>query len=142
MQAGAPGNGPKRKVEVLATTGQRRVIRRPQVESHQPEGRREKTLGLTERQMEEQTQRQSGFDREVRVLPLRAPGAHPSRFPGRDGRRGQPEGDVTSTDQGTIIGGPVLEAVFRLIWSDLSSSLDFFDHSVAPKRRSGRKNDR
>ena len=73
LQAGAPGNGPQRKVEVLATTGERRVIRRPKVEPHQPEQRREEALGLTERQMKKETQRQSGFDREVRVLPLRAP---------------------------------------------------------------------
>ena len=56
---------------MLATAGQRRVIRRPKVESYQPEERREKPLGLTERQMEEKPQRQGGFDREVRVLPLR-----------------------------------------------------------------------
>ena len=63
---------------MLATTGQRRVIRRPKVESHQHEERREKALCLTEREMEEKTQRQGGLDREVRVLPLRASRAPPS----------------------------------------------------------------
>ena len=72
--------------------------------------------------MEEQPQRQGGFNREVRVLSLRAPGAHSNRFPGRDGRRGQPDRDVASTDQGAIIGGPVLDAVFRLVlWMDSRS---------------------
>ncbi len=115
MKACAPWNAPKRQVEVLATTGQRRVIRRPKVEPHQHEERREKALGLTERQMEEKTQRQGGFDREVRVLPLRAPRARSVRFPGGDGRRGQPDGDVASPDQGAIIGGPVLDVVLRLV---------------------------
>ncbi len=65
MQACARWNVPKRQVEVLATTGQCRVIRRPKVEPHEHEGRREEALGLTKRQMEEKTQRQGGFDREV-----------------------------------------------------------------------------
>ena len=77
-----------REVEVLAATRERRVIRRPKVEPHQHEERREKALCLTERQMEEQTQRQGGFDREVRVLPLRAPRARSVRFPGGDGPPG------------------------------------------------------
>ena len=95
MKACAPWNAPKPEVEVLATTGQRRVIRRPKVESHQHEERREKALCLTEREMEEKTQRQGGLDREVRVLPLRASRARSVRFPGGDGRRGHPDGDVT-----------------------------------------------
>ena len=92
MKACAPWNAPKPEVEVLATTGQRRVIRRPKVESHQHEERREKARCLTEREMEEQTQRQGGLDREVRVLPLRASRARSVRVPGGDGRRGQPDG--------------------------------------------------
>ncbi len=53
--------------------------------------------------------RQGGLDREVRVLPLRASRARSVRVPGGDGRRGHPEGDVASTDQRAIIGGPVLD---------------------------------
>ena len=69
--------------------------------------------------MEKETQRQSGFDREVRVLPLRAPRARSVRFPGGDGRWGQPEGDVASMDERAIVGGPVSDAVFRLVlWVD------------------------
>ena len=55
MKACRPGNAPKREIEVLATAGQRRVIGRPKVESHHYEERREKALGLTERQMKEKT---------------------------------------------------------------------------------------
>ena len=115
MKACAPWNAPKPSVEVLATTGQRRVIRRPKVESHQHEERREKARCLTEREMEEKTQRQGGLDREVRVLPLRASRARSVRFPGGDGRRGQPDGDVASTDQSAITGGPVLDVVLCLV---------------------------
>ena len=55
MKASALWNGPKRRVEVSAPTGQRRVIRRLKVEFHQHEERREEALDLTKRQMEEQT---------------------------------------------------------------------------------------
>ena len=115
MKACPPWNAPKREVEVLATTGQRRVIRRPKVEPHQHEEGREKALCLTERQMEEKAQRQGGFDCDVRVLPLGAPHARSLRFPSVDGLRGQPDGDVASADQGTIIGGPVPDVVLCLI---------------------------
>ena len=115
MKACAPWNAPKPSVEVLATTGQRRVIRRPKVESQQHEERREKARCLTEREMEEKTPRQGGLDREVRVRPLRASRARSVRFPGGDGRRGQPDGDVASTDQSAIRGGPVLDVVLCLV---------------------------
>ena len=115
MKACAPWNAPKPEVEVLATTGQRRVIMRPKVESPQHEERREKARCLTEREMEEKTQRQGGLAREVRVLPRRASRARAVRVPGGDGRRGQPDGDVASTDQSAIIGGPVLDVVLCLV---------------------------
>ena len=111
----SPWNAPKPSVEVLATTGQRRVIRRPKVESHQHEERRETARCLTEREMEEKTPRQGGLDREVRVLPRRASRARSVRVPGGDGRRGQPDGDVASTDQSAIRGGPVLDVVLGLV---------------------------
>ena len=66
--------------------------------------------------MEEETQRQGGFDREVRVLQWRAPRARSLRFPGCDGRPGQPDGDVAPTDQGSLVGRPVSDAVFRLVF--------------------------
>ena len=66
--------------------------------------------------MEEETQRQGGFDREVRVRRWRAPRARSLRFPGCDGRPGQPDGDVAPTDQGSLVGRPVSDAVFRLVF--------------------------
>jgi hypothetical protein len=65
MKTGAPGVAPQYEVEVLTALGQRRVTRRPQVESHQREERREKALCLTEWQMEEKTEREGGLDRKV-----------------------------------------------------------------------------
>ena len=115
MQACAPWTAPTPSVEVLAPTGQRRVIRRPKVESPQHAERRETARCLTEREREEKPQRQGGLDREVRVLPLRASRARSVRVPGGDGRRGQPDGDVASTDQRAIRGGPVLDVVLCLV---------------------------
>ena len=66
--------------------------------------------------MEEETQRQGGLDREVRVLRWRAPRARSLRFPGCDGRPGQPDCDVAPTDQGSLVGRPVSDAVFRLVF--------------------------
>ena len=75
------------QVERVAGTVGGRVIGHPQIEPHQYEERPENTLGLPERQTEEKTPRQGRFNREVRILPLRAPGARSVRFPGGDGRR-------------------------------------------------------
>ena len=65
--------------------------------------------------MEEKTQRHGGLDRAGRVRPLRASRARSVRVPGGDGRREQPDGDVASTDQRAIIGGPVLDVVLKEI---------------------------
>ncbi len=115
MKACAPWNAPKPEVEVLATTGQRRVIRRPKVESQQHEARRETARCLTARAMEEKPPRQGGLDREVRALPRRASRARSVRVPGGDGRRAHPEGDVASTGQSAIRGGPVLDVGLCLV---------------------------
>ena len=116
VKARALWHAPSRAIEVPATAGHGRVIGRPQIEPHQYEERPENTLNLTERQMEEKTPRQGRFNREVRVLPLRAPCARSVRFPGGDSRRRSPDGDVASANQSSIIGRPVLDAVFRLIF--------------------------
>ena len=81
--------------------------------------------------MEEKTQRQGGLDREVRVLPLRASRARSVRFPGGDGRRGQPDGDVASTDQSAIIGGPVLDVVLCLV-RGMDSRLTYVECGMDP----------
>ena len=134
---------------MLPAPGQRRVVGRPQVKAHQMEECGEKAFRLTKRQMEEETQRQGGFDREVRVLRWRAPRARSLRFPGCDGRPGQPDGDVAPTDQGSLVGRLVSDAVFRLVfrmdsrlhpsslvWVPLNLTLDLCNN--AAERHHGR----
>ena len=65
--------------------------------------------------MEDEPERQCGCDGEVGVLPLPAPRADVRWRPGGDRRRSHPQGDVTSSDQGTIVGRPVRDAVLRLV---------------------------
>lgn len=60
------------------------------LESHQPEERPQKPLGLAEWQVEEKTERQRGFNGEVGVRPLPAPRADARRLPAGDGLRGHP----------------------------------------------------
>ena len=91
------------------------MIRYGQVQAHDPEDRREKPFGLPEWLMEEETERQCGFDGEIRVLRLPATRANARGFPGRNGLRRQPQGHVASADQSSIIGPPVGDAVFRFV---------------------------
>ena len=78
------GTRPKREVEVLAAPGERRVIRGGEVDAHHPEERMQEPLGLTEWQVEEETERQCGFDGDVGVLPLPSPSADARGLPGGD----------------------------------------------------------
>ena len=96
--------------------------------------------------MEEEPQRQGGFDREVRVLRWRAPCARSLRFSGCAGRPGQPDGDVAPTDQGSLVGRPVSDAVFRLVfrmdsrlhpsslvWVPLNLTLDLCNNAASAR---------
>ena len=98
--------------------------------------------------MEEEPQRQGGFDREVRVRRWRAPRARSLRCPGCDGRPGQPDGDVAPTDQGSLVGRPVSDAVLRLVfrmdsrlhpsslvWVPLNLTLDLCNNAARHTRR-------
>ena len=87
MKAWARGNATKGKVEMLAASGERGVIGRGAVDAHHPEERHQESLGLAEGQVEEETERQPRFDREVGVLRLPAPRADPRRLPSGDGLR-------------------------------------------------------
>ena len=88
MQPLLPGRVAKSNVEVLPPPGERRVIRHPQVESHQPEHGREKAFGLAKWEVEDEPGRQGGFDGDVRVLPLAAPSTFRSQVPTRQRRPG------------------------------------------------------
>jgi hypothetical protein len=69
------------------TNEQPSSMRRGEVQAHDPEDRCEKPFGLPEWQMEEETERQCGFDGEVGVLRLPATRADAHGFPGPDGLR-------------------------------------------------------
>ena len=70
MQPVAPRRSAKRDGEVLTAPGERRVIGRRQVDAQESEHRYQKALGLAERQVEDETQRQGCFNGDVRILPL------------------------------------------------------------------------
>ena len=96
---------------MLAALGERRVIGRGAVDAHHSEERVQEALGLAQRQVEDETERERGFDREVGVLELPSTRADAARRPGVDGLRCQPQGDVAPADEGAIVGGPVRNAV-------------------------------
>ena len=60
----------KLEVEVLAAPGERRVIRGGKVDAHHPEERMQEPLRLSEWHVEEETERQCGFDGDVGLLQL------------------------------------------------------------------------
>ena len=103
-------------VEVLPTSGERRVIGHPQIKSHQPEQGREKAFGLAEQEVKEEAQRQAGFDGEIRVLPLPTPSTASLRLPRGNGVWGQPHGDVASLDKGPLVGRPVADVILRFVF--------------------------
>jgi hypothetical protein len=84
MDAFACQDSIKLEVEVLTTPGERRVIRGGKVETRHPEERMQEPLGLTEWQVEEETERQCGFDGDVGVLSLPSPSADAHGLPGGD----------------------------------------------------------
>jgi hypothetical protein len=72
-------------------------------------------LRLTERQVEQKTQRQCGFDGDVGILSLPSPSADARWRPSGDRLRWHPQSDVAASDEGTIVGGPVCDAVLGLV---------------------------
>ena len=68
VHPGARAGATKCEDEMLATPRERRVIGCGEVDSQHPEDRRQEALSLTQRQMEDETERQGGFDCEVGVL--------------------------------------------------------------------------
>ena len=59
--------------------------------------------------MEDETERQGGFDGEIGILELPAPPADASRCPRGDRVGREPEGDVASPHEGSVVLGPVPE---------------------------------
>ena len=64
---------------MLATPGERGVIGRGQVETQHPEDRRQEAFSLPQGQVEDEPERQRGFDGEIGIRPLPAALVHNSR---------------------------------------------------------------
>ena len=95
------------------------MIGRGAVDAHHSKERVQEALGLAQRQVEDETERERGFDREGGVLELPSTRADAARRPGVEGLRCQPQGDVAPADEGAIVGGPVRNAVLCLVrWMD------------------------
>ena len=68
MPAGTRGGATQREVEMLATPGERGVIGRGQVETQHPEDRRQEAFSLPQGQVDDEPERQRGFDGEIGIL--------------------------------------------------------------------------
>ena len=129
-QAGTGGGATKREVEMLATPGERGVIGRGQVETQHPEDRRQEAFSLPQGQVEDEPERQRGFDGEIGILQLPATFADAHGLPSGDRIRGQPHGDIASLDQHSVVCRPIPDVVLcRVLWVHAPTSCR--DHAPA-----------
>ena len=97
--------------EMRTASRERGVIGGREIDTQHPEDRGQEALGLTQRSVEDETERQGGFDGEIGILEWPAPPADASRCP-RDDRVGrEPAGDVASPHEGSVVLGPVPDAI-------------------------------
>ena len=96
---------------MLTASRERGVIGGREIDAQHPEDRCQDALGLTQRSVEEETERQGGFDGEIGILELPAPPADASRCPRGDRVGREPEGDVASPHEGSVVLGPVPDAI-------------------------------
>ena len=115
VQAGARAGAPKREGEMLTASRERGVIGGREIDAQHPEDRCQDALGLTQWSVEDETERQGGFDGEIGILELPAPPADASRCPRGDRVSCEPEGDVASPHEGSVVLGPVPDAIRCLV---------------------------
>ena len=115
VQAGARAGAPTREGEMLTASRERGVIGGREIDAQPPEDRCQDALGLTQRYVEDETERQGGFDGEIGILELPAPPADASRGPRGDRVGREPEGDVASPHEGSVVLGPVPDAIRCLV---------------------------
>ena len=96
---------------MLTASRERGVIGCREIDAQHPEDRCQEALGLTQRSVEDETERQGGFDGEIGILELPAPPADASRCPRGDRVGREPEGDVASPHEGSVVLGPVPDAI-------------------------------
>ena len=125
---------------MLATPGERGVIGRGQSETQHPEDRRQEAFSLPQGQVEDEPERQRGFDGEIGILPLPATFADPHGLPSGDRIRGQPHGDIASLDQCSVD----MPANFRrgILSLYFWCTLDFMSRSFTCRRYDGQEVDR
>ena len=111
VQAGARAGAPTREGEMLTAARERGVIGCREIDAQHPEDRCQEALGLTQRYVEDETERQGGCDGEIGRLELPAPPADASRCPRGDRVGREPEGDVASPHEGSVVLGPVPDAI-------------------------------
>ena len=111
VQAGARAGAPKREGEMLTASRERGVIGCREIDAQHPDDRCQEALGLTQRYVEDETERQGGFDGEIGILELPAPPADASRCPRGDRVGREPAGDVASPHEGSVVLGPVPDAI-------------------------------
>ena len=88
--------------------------------------------------MENETEGQGGFDREVGVLELPFPPADPSRRPRGDRVRREPERDVASLHEGFVVFRPISARYLVLYFG---WTLDFTSRSCPGGRHDGQNTD-
>jgi hypothetical protein len=115
MEAALRGEGTERDAQVLAPPGERRVIGCGEVDAHHPEDRRQEALRLTQRQSEDESHRQGGLDRQIGILKLPTTLADADCRPRGDRTRCEPEGDVASVHERSIVLRPISHVVLRLV---------------------------
>ena len=111
VQAGARAGAPKREGEMLTASRERGVIGCREIDAQHPEDRCQEALGLTQRSVEDETERQGGFDGAIGILELPALPADASRCTRGDRVGREPEGDVASPHEGSVVLGPVPDAI-------------------------------
>ena len=83
--------------------------------AHQANQRGDEALGLSQRQVEDRSQGQCGYDRQVGVPPLSTRTASRRRIPRANGLLVEPDRDVAAVSESDIVRRPVLHAVLRLV---------------------------
>ena len=100
-----------RHVDVFVPPRRRGVVRCFQVELHQPQQRVEESLGLSERKVKDHAQRLSRHDCQIRVARLATATAVPRWRPGFARLLAEPDRDVATALETTLILRPVGHAI-------------------------------
>ena len=96
---------------MLTASRERGVIGCREIDAQHPDDRCQDARGLTQRSVEDETERQGGFDGQIGILEWPAPPADASRCPRGDRVGREPEGDVASPHEGSVVLGPVPDAI-------------------------------